>query len=202
MIIILALALPVFLFLADNGSETVSRVEYGPEAVIQNYGDGIKRYAQQFGFPPEYLAALCMLESGGTAEINARYEKHIYYRLLMLQKGIIGQYEHVKQEDLKKAGNEALRNLASSWGPFQIMGYKCLLLNIKVKDLRGENSVYWGTKWIDTTYGKFLKAGNYKSAFHMHNAGSPFPKNGKPRTYDPEYVNRGLKWMAYFKNRF
>jgi hypothetical protein len=35
----------------------------------------------------------------------------------------------------------------------------------------------------------------------MHNAGSPFPKNGKTKTHDPNYVKNGLKWMNYFKGK-
>lgn len=32
----------------------------------------------------------------------------------------------------------------------------------------------------------------------MHNAGSPYPESGPPRTYDPRYVGRGLRLMRAF----
>lgn len=174
----------------------------GPEAVMDNYGAAIRKFARKEGVAPEYLAALCMLECSGRKPAGTRYEKHVYLRLKLVKSGFKGQYEHVKKEDLTDAGDDALQNLASSWGPFQLMGYKCLLYQINVSDLRGEDAIMWGVRWIMANYGRYLKSNDFKSAFHIHNAGVPFPKNGKPRTHDPEYVNKGLKWMNYFKGRF
>lgn len=175
--------------------------ESGPQAVIDNYGKDIQKFAPEFNIPPEFAAALCMLESGGQKPVPSRYEKHVYARLKWVKLHIKNNYEHVKASDLKDASDEAMQNLASSWGPFQIMGYKCLLFDIRVKDLRGDSGVYWALKWMQLNYGKYIKRKDFKSAFHMHNAGSPFPANGKPRTYNPNYVNEGLKWMQYFKNK-
>jgi hypothetical protein len=101
---------------------------------------------------------------------------------------------------LEDASDEALRNLSSSWGPFQLMGYKCLLLDIKIKDIRGNEAIYYGVKWIDLTYGKYLRAKKFKDAFHIHNAGKPFPKSGISKTHNPQYVKRGLKYMEVFKD--
>jgi hypothetical protein len=70
-----------------------------------------------------------------------------------------------------------------------------------VRDLRGDEGVKWAAKWMDTTYGNFIRKKDFKSAFHMHNTGSPFPKNGKSKTFDPDYVEEGLQWMAYFKGK-
>jgi hypothetical protein len=173
----------------------------GPDAVLDNYGADIRQCASEFGFSAEYLAALCMLESGGRKPVPSRFEKHVYGRLKMVQLRVRSQYEHVKHEDLSFAGDEALQNLASSWGPFQLMGYKCLLFNIKVRDLRGDDGIYWATKWMEENYGTYLRNEDYKSAFHIHNAGCPFPASGKSKTHDPQYVEKGLKWMEYFKGK-
>ena len=75
------------------------------------------------------------------------------------------------------------------------MGYKCLQLGIKVKDVRGEKSLYWGIKWINEEYGDFLRQEKYEEAFRIHNTGKP---NGK--TYDPNYVKKGLNYIDCFKN--
>ena len=174
---------------------------YGPQAVIDNYGIDFKRLGKQFNISPEYLAALCMLESGGRKPAENRYEKHVYARLRLVKLGVKSQYEHVKTDDLKDASDEALQNLASSWGPFQLMGYKCLLFDVKVKDLREDNGTYWGVKWIDEAYGKYLKKKDFKNAFHLHNTGRTLPTEGKPRTHDPNYIKKGLEWMAYFKGK-
>jgi len=173
----------------------------GPEAVIENYGDDIKNYADEFHLDSRYLAALCMMESGGRKPVPFRFEKHVYTRLKLTQIHLRDSYEHVKADHISDAGDEALQNLASSWGPFQLMGYKCLMFGIKVKDLRGDNGVYWASKWIDSAYGKYIRKGEFKNAFHIHNAGTPFPKSGKSKTYDPAYVDKGLKWMKYFEQK-
>jgi len=174
----------------------------GPEAVIDNYGRDFVKYGKEFNVPPEYLAALCMLECSGRKPAGVRYEKVVYSRLKMVKLRLRKNYEHVKPADLNDAEDEALQNLASSWGPFQLMGYKCLLYNIKVSDIRGKDATYWGVKWISEAYGKYLLKKDFKSAFHIHNAGMPYPASGKPKTYDPDYVNEGLRWMKYFKPKF
>ena len=173
----------------------------GPQAVIDNYGSDFRKFGKEFHIAPEYLAALCMLESGGRKPAGFRYEKHVYTRLQLVKLGLRRQYEHVKPADIGNAGDEALQNLATSWGPFQLMGYKCLLYNIYVKDLRSDEGVYWGVKWIKESYGSYLIKGDYKSAFHIHNTGRAFPKNGKSVTHDPKYVQKGLQWMQYFKGK-
>jgi len=180
----------------------VPGAESGPQAVMDNYGAEIKQFSEDYQIPPEYVAALCMLESGGRKPVPSRYEKHVYARLKWVKLHVKNNYEHVTTSDLEDAGDEAIQNLASSWGPFQLMGYKCLLFDIKVKDLRGDSGVFWAMKWMTKNYGKYLKKKDYKSAFHIHNAGTPYPKTGKPRTYDPDYVQDGIKWMAYFKDKF
>lgn len=175
--------------------------DIGPEYVLENYGLEIQQVSYEMQLPPEYFAALCMLESGGRKPCPPRFEKHVYTKLKMVYAGSRERYEHVTQLEIKNATDGAIRNLSSSWGPFQIMGYKCLLLGIKIEDLRGPQTVYWSMNWINANYGDYLKKGDFKSAFHMHNAGSPFPKNGKSKTHDPDYVKNGLKWMNYFKGK-
>lgn len=170
----------------------------GPKYVELNYGEAIQSSALEFNISSSYLKALCMLESSGRKVIKPRFEKHVYEKLKLVKKGTLHNYEHVTQAMLEDASEDALKNLASSWGPFQLMGYKCLLLDIKIADIRGEKSIYWGSKWIWLTYGNYLKQSKFKDAFHIHNTGKPFPKNGKSKTYDPEYITNGLKYMAYF----
>lgn len=173
----------------------------GVDKVIENYGFQIEQAATAYNISADYLKALCMLESSGTKTITPRYEKHVFKKLKKVRDGQLENYEHVTQSMLKDANDEALKNLASSWGPFQLMGYKCLLLDIKIKDIRGDDAVLYGVKWIDLTYGYRLRKGQYKDAFHIHNTGKPFPKDGVSRTYDKQYVNKGLKYMSVFKKK-
>ena len=101
---------------------------------------------------------------------------------------------------LKDASDDALRNLATSWGPFQLMGYKCFELGIKVSDIRGESSIDWSVKWISDSYGNYLKNERYADAFHIHNTGRPIPKSGRHLTYNKDYVEKGLDYMNYFND--
>lgn len=171
----------------------------GLEKVEKNYGHAIDSAARVFDLPANYLKALCMLECAGRKKFDERFEPHVYEKLRKVKSGEINNYEHVTQAILADANDDALRNLASSWGPFQLMEYKCLLLDIKVRDIRGEQAVFYGTKWIEMTYGKYLKSKKYRDAFHIHNTGRPYPLIGKARTYDPEYCARGIKYMEHFK---
>lgn len=181
-------------------SRTFNADDYkgGVEMVLKNYGTKIDSAARVFNLSPEYLKALCMLECSGKKVFEARFEAHVYERLKLVKFHELSNYEHVTPEMLEDANDDALRNLASSWGPFQLMGYKCLLLNIKIRDIRGDQAVYYGVKWIDMTYGDQLRALKFKDAFHIHNTGLMFPLNGRPKTYDPSYCDKGLKYMDWF----
>ena len=62
--------------------------------------------------------------------------------------------------------------------------------------------MYYAVKWINITYGDYVRKGDYKHAFHIHNAGKEYPSDGKPLTYDPDYVKNGLKYEKYFRKVF
>ncbi len=166
----------------------------------ETYNDQVDILAKKFNLPATYLKALIVLESSGNKKIPNRFEKHVFDELKKVRSGTRKKYENITQVTINDASNEALKNLASSWGPFQLMGYKCVLLKINVSDVRGKDALYWGIKWINLTYGNYLRQGKYKDAFHIHNTGRPYPKKGKPFTYDPHYVSNGLKYMKVFSN--
>jgi hypothetical protein len=172
----------------------------GLDMVEKNYGASIDSASRVLNIPAAYLKALCMLECAGRKKFQQRFEPHVYEKLKKVKFGEIDNYEHVTTDILADANDDALKNLASSWGPFQLMGYKCLLLGINVRDIRGDNAVFYGAQWIKMTYGDYLANKKYKDAFHIHNTGRPYPAIGKPRTYDPKYCNRGIKYMEYFAN--
>jgi hypothetical protein len=207
LLILMALALAVWLFRNNNIFRSYrtagEKINPGGLSMVEiNYGVAIDNAANTFQLSAEYLKALCMLESSGRKFVKPRFEPHVYERLREVQKGTRNNYEHVTPAMLKDASDAALKNLASSWGPFQLMGYKCLLLNIKVADIRGEEAVYWGAKWINETYGDYVRQSKFKDAFHIHNTGKRYPKLGKPKTYHPNYVQNGLEFMEYFtKNK-
>ena len=197
-----AVVLAAFLLIKYCNFSKISPTEGGYEAAIKNYGREIKILAGQFDLSKDFLMALIMLESSGRAEVPSRFEPAVYQKLKDIQHHKLASLESIIYSDIADASDDALKNLASSWGPFQLMGYKCLHLDVKIKDLRGVNSLYWGVYWIDRTYGDYIRKGRYADAFHIHNTGHPIPKNGKYKTYDPNYIKNGLEYMEYFKENF
>lgn len=110
-------------------------------------------------------------------------------------------YGTITVKEIGDAKDDALKNLSTSWGPFQLMGYQCVALKTQVRDIRGKDAVKWGIHWVEKAYGNYLRKGEFKNAFHIHNTGKPYPKYGKPLTTNPDYVENGLRYMKYFEER-
>jgi len=193
-------ALLLYILWPSSKSYNLGPDEMGCDAALENYGDDISRLAGKYDLSKEYLMSLIMLECSGRRNVPARFEKGVYKKLLDVKAGK-KTLEGISKDELRDASDEALRNLASSWGPFQLMGYKCFHLNIQIKDLRGENSLEHGVDWINRTYGDYIRQGRYADAFHIHNTGRPVPQNGKYQTYDPKYVPMGLTYMETFREK-
>lgn len=167
---------------------------------LTNWGEDVKAEAEAQGLSYAYLMALIVLECSGQRPCNKRKEPKRFENLRAVRDGQRSRFENIGTQDVHDASDEALWNLATSWGPFQIMGYKCIGLKVRVADIRGEQGLHHGARWIREDYGHLLSKERYKDAFHWHNAGSTFPANGKSRTHDPDYVSNGLAHMAWFEN--
>ena len=163
-----------------------------------NYGKEIDKLAAEYDLPASYLKALVVLECSGRKPVKPRFEKHVFRRLQRIRDGGRYKLEGISEEVLKNASDEALENLARSWGPFQLMGYKCLQLDVNVRDIRGEDALELGMRWIKKEYGHLLKSKRYRDAFHYHNTGKYFPSDNKSLTHDPLYVEKGLQYMQQF----
>lgn len=183
-----------------NGRWTGGGLLHGPRVTWMHYADDVEREATARGLPPAYFLALIELETGGRKPAGRRYESHVFRRLQAVQAGKRPHLENVTTADLEGATEEALENLATSWGPFQLMGYKCIGLGVQIRDLRGESAIPLGIQWIDETYGDVLRSGRFRDAFHLHNTGKPHPTDGPPATHLPDYVDRGLALMQRFEN--
>ena len=173
----------------------------GKDAAETNYAREVRRAADKYDLEYSYLMSLLMLECGGRKPSGVRFEPHVFKRLKQVRDGKRAQYEHVTPRHLADASDEALKNLATSWGPFQLMGYKCILLGVKIQDIRGADGVDHGADWINRTYGAAMRQGRFRDCFHMHNAGTPYPASGLPQTHDPQYVPRGMAMMDQFSTR-
>jgi len=169
------------------------------DRTLLNYKKDVIMVSDDLDLPADYLLALIALECSGFKEVPSRFEPHIYKKLTKVRAGEIENFEGIVPEDIVNSDDAALKNLASSWGPFQLMGYQCFHLNIKIKEMRGRKAVFYGAKWIKLMYGKSLKKKKFKDAFHLHNTGKKYPKIGPPRTHSRSYVPNGIKYMKEFK---
>jgi len=183
----------------DKSNISLNRVPAVVTKTEKNYGKKVDELAKKFDLPANYLKALICLECSGRTKFSPRFEKRIYTSLKEVREGVYDHFGSISRATIKDASDDALKNLASSWGQFQLMGYQCIALGINVKDIRGDKSLYWGVYWINKRYGNYLRKKKYKDAFHIHNTGQPMPHFGKPYTYDPNYIPKGMKYMSYFE---
>jgi len=177
----------------------IDQYENGLQAVKINYGSKLLFNANKNGISANYINALCMLECGGARKIIPRFEPHIYKRLIQLKKGEIKSYEGISSEQMQLFSDKTIINMASSWGPLQVMGYHCLHINTSLNEFIGDSVIKHSVNWINKEYGYLLKDQRYQDAFHRHNAGCNYPLLGAPKTHDPQYVNKGLKFMEYYE---
>ncbi|MCB9261942.1 MAG: hypothetical protein H6607_06170 [Flavobacteriales bacterium] len=168
------------------------------EKTYENYADLTKKMADKYEIPQEYLLALIVLESSGRKVIPHRFEPRVFEKLKAVGNGKSTQFEGITKEDLNNKSEAQLKQLASSWGPFQIMGYKSIQMNLTLNDLIGKNGFETAVKWIISDYGSYLIEEDYKNAFHIHNTGKKYPLIGKPKTFHKDYVPRGLKYVEEF----
>ena len=175
------------------------RSPYQLRLAHKNYAAEVEPIAAELDLPYAYFMALTVLECSGEKPCGTRFENHVFEKLQRLRAGNRERYGRVRASHIQDAGDPALRNLATSWGPFQLMGYKCIDMSVHVADIRGDEAVQHGMQWIAEEYGDVLREGRFKDAFHIHNAGRPYPQKGPPRTHDPRYVDRGLRYMDYFE---
>jgi len=169
------------------------------EKTYKNYREQTAAAAKKYDLPQEYLLALIVLESSGRKIVPHRFEKHVYAKLDAVARSKQSDLEGITSKQLYGMSVGNMKKLASSWGPFQIMGYKSFEIGADIDDLHGTNAVKTGAQWIDKNYGEYLRAGHFKDAFHIHNTGKQYPKISPPKTYNKNYVPKGLKYMDEFR---
>ena len=190
-----------FMFWENGPGGIVDQPANVMERVKFNYGAEVKEFSDEMSLPYEYFMALIVLECSGNKPSGSRFEPHVFSSLKDVRDGNREKYENIRPEIIVNASDDALRNLATSWGPLQLMGYKCIGMKVNVEDIRGDNAVYHAISWVNDEYGDLLRKGKYKDAFHMHNTGRKYPLVGMPKTHDPFYVQKGLQYIAYYEGQ-
>jgi len=173
--------------------------------VREVHGEFIADAVKGTPFPAALIAALDANETGGDAT-KTRFEPAVFGKLakvmLSLEAEHPAQYGSIGAQDLEKwvvtpdrKFNEsllALVNLATSWGPTQIMGYEALAGEFAISQLTDPKFHFGHTvNLLDEFRKRFnltVGIGAYwEPFFRCWNAGHP---NGV--TTDPLYVTNGL----------
>jgi hypothetical protein len=170
-------------------------IAFAVKKVNANYGKQVELYAKQLDLPTDYFKALILLECSANYPPGSRYEPRVFEQLLAVQSGQLPEYSGIRQIHLKGYSQKILQQMATSWGPLQIMGYHSIHLGIHIDKLKSEQSLYYGMVWAKQNYGHLLKKKAFRDAFHFHNTGKLYPKWGAPLTYDRYYVGNGILYM-------
>jgi hypothetical protein len=147
--------------------------------------------------PESFLAALISVENDRLNQHAFRFDRDVKDKLKRLQNPLVfwrREWNGITQADLKGASDDALTNLATSFGYTQIMGWwaipltKQLRESITVADIRDPLQHLWiAVRLLNLTANRYLKLHEYGAVLRIWNTGSPF---GRP--HDPEYVAHAL----------
>lgn len=197
------------------------------QAIRAKYGAFIDAAVKGTPFPAALVAALVANESG-LNEQAARFEHKVLGDLAQVIIGHKAAYGSIGAQDLTdwiagvnmSPGNGsrlspqaavvlAMVNLATSWGPTQIMGYHALADGFLLSELTWLRTHFHravgmledfrkrfdlpGEPVAGQTVALASSSADYSSYFHCWNAGSP----GAP-TFDPDYTAKGLQRMRIY----
>ena len=144
---------------------------------------------------------LSVLECEGETTCPNTFDETVFMELQKVRDGTRKQYKQIQQHHVVAASDDSLHDLATSWGPFQIKGYRVVPYGIPLSQLRSKNKLEYAVSWIEKSYGNRLRKQEYQDALHIHAQGTTFPKNGVPQTQDPEYIFKGLEHIEWFKKK-
>lgn len=199
------------------------------QAIRAKYGAFIDEAVKGTPFPAALVAALVANESG-LNEQAARFEHKVLGDLAQVIIGHKAAYGSIGAQDLTdwiagvnmSPGNGsrlspqaavvlAMVNLATSWGPTQIMGYHAVAGQFSLSELTNLKTHFSRTAALLDEFRKRFdlpgepvagrtvalasSAADYSRYFHCWNAGSP-----GAATFDPDYTGKGLQRMQLYES--
>lgn len=165
----------------SGGNPRASRFEPGVFAHLMAVASG---KAAAYG-------SISFAELEQQAEIQA-HGKDAAYHGRFLTEAFAGAHS----EALAAIAKEELRDLATSWGFTQIMGYHVIGRSGKVEDLLDPFAHYKVTVQLLTEFGRAFRldlSRDFEGLLHCWNSGRPTGK-----TFDPLYVENGLRRMQEY----
>ncbi len=168
--------------------------------IFERFGSRIHLACPNSIVPEDFLGGFIGVEAGidhnGLIKESAtRFEPGVYHHLLAVRDGLLSSYNKIHRGDIAGLSDDAIHNLATSWGVTQIMGWH-LIHNLKGKiaDLRDpEKHLFYAVELLVLTAGPHLKTRNFGNVLRIWNSGSA---NGK--TFDPHYVENALAVKAEY----
>lgn len=162
--------------------------------IYAQYHSEIERATTGTPIPPAYMAAIISLESHPPGNRHSeRFEPWVYDRLKELKE--TGRaFGTVPRFRVQTISDSEVRQLATSYGLTQIMGYHCLDLGCSPDDLQSDFHLQWAVVYMMRHYGDRAKNKDWGSCFRIHNTG-----HAKGTTGRRDYVERGLIRMFYYE---
>lgn len=151
--------------------------------------------------PPKFIAGLIANESGrdskGKIKPEAtRFEAGVYRHLIAVRDGTQKSYNKIVKADLRDATDDAIRNLSTSYGITQIMGWHCIHnLHCTIADLRNpDKHLFYTVKLLQLNgFPKNATEARMDKEMKEWNTGSEVGK-----TYHENYVPNAQKVRAYY----
>lgn len=154
----------------------------------------ISRATRGTDIPPAYIAAIISLESHPPGNRNSeRFEPYIFERLRELRDDNRA-FGKIKREILLSMPDSRLRELATSYGLTQVMGYHCLDLGCSISDLRGPYHLQWSVEYMVRHYGAHARKRDWEACFRIHNTGRPYGQTSRK-----DYADVGQLRMRYYE---
>ena len=167
----------------------------------------LEPFAAMSSVPESFWGALSVNESGiyiwpnetGLLKnIPPRFEPNIFKRIKAVAEGEPAEYAGVTQTDLAGTDASYWRDLSSSWGPTQIMGYHAVRLNESLWNLRQPSTHYPIAAKIMAEFTDRFNLDptkQFEEMFRVWNVGVPHGRE----TFDPNYISNGIMRMQIWQ---
>ncbi len=153
----------------------------------------IARATRGTDIPPAYMAAIISLESHPPGNRDSeRFEPYVYERLRELKENN-RSFGKIKRETLLTMSDAQIRQLATSYGLTQVMGFHCLELGCSIADLQGPYHLQWSVEYMMRHYGPHARKRAWEACFRIHNTGRP-----SGQTTRKDYAEVGQARMRYY----
>lgn len=178
---------------------TEKQAEAKARQIWERFGSKIAEVCAGTPVTEEFLGGFVGVEAGTShgviSETATRFEPGVFHHLQLVRDGLAKSWSHITTADLQGATDDALHNLATSYGLTQIMGWHMIHdLAGSIADLRDpDKHLGYAVQLLDVVADKYLRLRNWEAVLHIWNSGTP-----TGRTYDPDYVHNALAVKAAY----